>query len=68
MKNRHINDIRLGGDTVDTTRDFSHKTPQRKPNKHLSGKEMLHKAMFGTPNPKPEAERKMDEINSILKK
>lgn len=50
MKNL-INDPRLGGDVVNRN---PHKVPQRKPEKAMSGEELLNKAIHGTHKPKHE--------------
>lgn len=52
----------LGGDVVNLR-----KLPQRKPNKTMTGKQLLNKAVFGTHKGKTEAQIKNEEIKNILK-
>lgn len=44
------------------------KTPQKKPNKRMSGKEMLNKAVYGTHIIKSPAQKRMEELQNYGKK
>lgn len=44
------------------------KLPQRKPNKVLTGKELLDKAIYGTHIKKSENQLKTEEYNKIINK
>lgn len=43
-------------------------TPQRKPNKTMSGQQLLNKAILGNYKPKTENQKKHEEIKAILDK
>jgi len=48
MNKKPLNHKLLGGDAVDTTRDFSIKLPQRRPNASMTPDELLRKAVTGS--------------------
>jgi hypothetical protein len=45
---------------------MKNKTPQRKPNKHLSGIEMLTKIATGSHKPKTEKELREEDMNKLI--
>lgn len=63
MKTKTINHVLLGGDVVDT-----YKVPQRKPNKTMSGEQMLLKAVTGIHKVKTENEKLNEQANKIINK
>lgn len=44
------------------------KIPQRRPNKSMTGQQLLNKAILGSHKPKTENQKKNEEIARILKK
>lgn len=42
------------------------KVPARRPNKTMTGKQLMNKAIFGTHTPPTEKERKEKEANDII--
>jgi len=59
-----INHPALGGDIIDPRKPM----PQRKPNKTMSGAQLLNKAVLGTHNPPTEQEKRDREWEKVTKK
>jgi len=64
MKPKPINHPTVGGDIVDLRKPM----PQRRPDKSMSGIQLLWKAVTGHYKPQTEQEKRTNEIKDILKK